>query len=297
MTGEPYAAGGIRTTVAATRTAPDEQLAANVARLRRRDARAGHHDRGDQERLRPHGARRGARSLAVARGVHRRDHVPRRARRPRRRRDAAALRRPGDRADAGGVRAVRPMGRRVLRARAPSARTRPAPCSRPASPAGLLPRMHANQLGPGPACGWRSSSALPRPTTARTSVDADVDALAGSRRPWRRCCPASSSRPAALSRRPPPARRRRHGLARDRLQPRQLLHVVDAVLHRRRRARDGHEPAEALWSATTGGARVAAPRRRRPSRRRCAGRLRGARRPVVRAPRLPPRRPLIAAVS
>ncbi len=32
MTGEPYAAGGIRTTVAATRTATDEQLAANVAR-------------------------------------------------------------------------------------------------------------------------------------------------------------------------------------------------------------------------------------------------------------------------
>ncbi|MCW2749127.1 MAG: imidazolonepropionase [Aeromicrobium sp.] len=32
MTGEPYAAGGIRTTVAATRAATDEQLAANVAR-------------------------------------------------------------------------------------------------------------------------------------------------------------------------------------------------------------------------------------------------------------------------
>jgi imidazolonepropionase len=33
MAGESYAAGGIRTTVAATRAAPDEQLAANVARL------------------------------------------------------------------------------------------------------------------------------------------------------------------------------------------------------------------------------------------------------------------------
>jgi imidazolonepropionase len=32
MTGEPYAAGGIRTTVAATRAAPDEQLTANVSR-------------------------------------------------------------------------------------------------------------------------------------------------------------------------------------------------------------------------------------------------------------------------
>lgn len=33
MTGEPYSAGGIRTTVAATRAAADEQLTANVARL------------------------------------------------------------------------------------------------------------------------------------------------------------------------------------------------------------------------------------------------------------------------
>ncbi|SDT66126.1 imidazolonepropionase [Jiangella sp. DSM 45060] len=33
MTGQPYAAGGIRTTVAATRAAPDEQLALNLARL------------------------------------------------------------------------------------------------------------------------------------------------------------------------------------------------------------------------------------------------------------------------
>jgi imidazolonepropionase len=33
MTGQPYAAGGIRTTVAATRAATDEQLSANVARL------------------------------------------------------------------------------------------------------------------------------------------------------------------------------------------------------------------------------------------------------------------------
>jgi imidazolonepropionase len=33
MTGEPYSAGGIRTTVAATRQATDEQLTANVARL------------------------------------------------------------------------------------------------------------------------------------------------------------------------------------------------------------------------------------------------------------------------
>ena len=32
MAGEPYAAGGIRTTVAATRTATDDDLRSNVAR-------------------------------------------------------------------------------------------------------------------------------------------------------------------------------------------------------------------------------------------------------------------------
>ena len=55
MAGEPYTGGGIRTTVAATRAATDEQLAAGVARLGRRDAAPGHHHRRDQERLRPDG--------------------------------------------------------------------------------------------------------------------------------------------------------------------------------------------------------------------------------------------------
>jgi len=41
MSGQPYAAGGIRTTVAATRAAGDEQLRANVARLSAEMRRAG----------------------------------------------------------------------------------------------------------------------------------------------------------------------------------------------------------------------------------------------------------------
>lgn len=41
MTGIPYSAGGIRTTIAATRAATDEQLAANVRRLREEALRAG----------------------------------------------------------------------------------------------------------------------------------------------------------------------------------------------------------------------------------------------------------------
>ena len=42
MAGEPYAAGGIRTTVAATRAATDEQLTSHVARLVAGDAPPGH---------------------------------------------------------------------------------------------------------------------------------------------------------------------------------------------------------------------------------------------------------------
>jgi imidazolonepropionase len=41
MAGQPYTGGGIRTTVAATRAAPDEQLHANVARLRHEALRQG----------------------------------------------------------------------------------------------------------------------------------------------------------------------------------------------------------------------------------------------------------------
>src|SRR5450631_789158 len=41
MTGNPYSAGGIRTTVAATRTASDDELRANLARLAAELLRAG----------------------------------------------------------------------------------------------------------------------------------------------------------------------------------------------------------------------------------------------------------------
>ena len=123
MTGEPYAAGGIRTTVAATRAASDEQL-----RLPRRptgagDAAPGHHDRGDQERLRADGPRRDP--LAGGRAaVHRRDHLPRRARGAHRH-GPGGVRRAGHRPDAGRGRAVREVDRRVLRDR--GLRRRPGP--------------------------------------------------------------------------------------------------------------------------------------------------------------------------
>ena len=96
-------------------------------------------------------------------------------------------------------------------------------------------------------------------------TDADVTALADSGTiatllPGRRVLD-----PAALSRRAPAARRRRRGRARDRLQPRLVLHLLDAAVHRARRARDGDDARrgahgrDARWRA---GAR---PRRRRPA--------------------------------
>ena len=49
---------GSRTTVAATRAASDDELADGSAPARRRGARAGHHDHGDQDRLRADRRRR-----------------------------------------------------------------------------------------------------------------------------------------------------------------------------------------------------------------------------------------------
>ena len=83
MTGEPYTAGGIRTTVARTRAATDEQLTSHVARLVAEMRAQGTTSAGDQERLRVVGPRRGAQPR---RGppVHRGHDLPRRPRRPRR---------------------------------------------------------------------------------------------------------------------------------------------------------------------------------------------------------------------
>ena len=115
MTGQPYTAGGIRTTVARTRAATDEQLTSHVARLVAEmraqgtttvEIKSGYglsvHDE--------------ARSLAVAAAVHRRDHLPRRPRRPRRH-HPRGLRRPRHRPHARGGGTARPVDRRVLRGR------------------------------------------------------------------------------------------------------------------------------------------------------------------------------------
>ncbi len=177
MTGQPYAAGGIRTTVAATRAATDEQLAANLARLvdemRRQgtttvEVKSGYgltvHDE--------------ARSLAIARQATQETtflgaHVVPEGTTPE---DYVAL-------------VTGPM----LDACAPHARWVDAFCERGAFDAdqtravlaagaarGLRGRLHANQLGHGPGVRLACELGLVAVDHCTYLDDADVAALAGS---------------------------------------------------------------------------------------------------------------------
>ena len=84
------------------------------------------------------------------------------------------------RPDADGLRAARPLDRRVLRATARSAPTRPPRCSRPARPRAWAPAMHANQLGPGPGVQVAAQAGAASADHCTYLTDADVDALAVS---------------------------------------------------------------------------------------------------------------------
>ena len=179
MAGNPYTAGGITTTVRATRAAPDELLAANVARLVAEMLSAG---TTTVEIKSGYGLTVGdeARSLAVARGftaetTYLGAHVvpPEYAGRT----DAYVDFVRGD----------------MLEGAAPHARWVDVFCDRGAFDAdqaravletgvarGLLPRLHANQLeaGPGVRLGVELGAASVDHCTHLT--DADVEALAGS---------------------------------------------------------------------------------------------------------------------
>jgi len=177
MAGQPYAAGGIRTTVAATRAATDEQLTSHVARLVGEmrvqgtttvEIKSGYgltvHDE--------------ARSLAVARQFTEETtylgaHVV-----------------PGDTTPEEYVALVTgPM----LDACAPHARWIDAFCETGAfdadqsravleagARAGLRGRLHANQLGPGPGVSLACELELTAVDHCTYLTDADVAALAGS---------------------------------------------------------------------------------------------------------------------
>jgi imidazolonepropionase len=177
MTGTPYAAGGIRTTVAATRAASDEQLAANLSRLLAEMRLQG---TTTVEVKSGYGltVRDEARSLAIARqateettflGAH---VVPAGT-------DPAAY--------------VDLVTGPMLEACAPHARWIDVFCEHGAfdedqtrtilaagAAAGLRGRVHANQLGPGPGVRLACELGLAAVDHCTYLDDADVDALASS---------------------------------------------------------------------------------------------------------------------
>ena len=229
MAGTPYQAGGIRSTVAATRAAPDEVLRANLARLAREmlaqgtttlECKSGYGLTVADE----------ARAVALAAEVTTEvtflgAHV-------------VPPEYTGDRAGYLDL-VCGPM----LGACAPHARWVDVFCERGAfdadeasavltagRAAGLLPRVHANQLGPGPGVQVAVAAGAASADHCTYLSDADVDALASSgsgpglpgrlgpralgpraldrqaragqaragQALWPRCCPGSSSPPGSL---------------------------------------------------------------------------------------------------
>ena len=236
MAGAPYAAGGIRTTVAATLAASEEELRGWLRPGGQRRLRAGITHVEVKSGYALTVGRRGA-TVRARRGADRRRHVPRRPRRAgrvrgaRRRLRRARLRRRCSRAcrthvrwidvfcERGGVRR-RPVPRGPRGGRGP-----------PGSACASTP----TSSGPGPASSSPSSSAPPRPITARTSTDADLEALAASRT-------VATFLPATdfATRQPYPDARRAidagvRGRAGDEHEPRVELHDLDELLHRARR--------------------------------------------------------------
>ncbi len=179
MAGQPYSAGGIRTTVAATRTAPDEVLAANLARLL-------------AEML-----RQGTTTVEVKSGYGLTVHDETRA--------LALAKQFTDETTFLGAHVVpeeyadRPedyvslVTGEMLTACAPHARWIDVFCERGAfdgqaartilkagTDAGLQPRIHANQLGEGPGVQLAVEIGAASADHCTHLTDADVDALASS---------------------------------------------------------------------------------------------------------------------
>ena len=239
MTGTPYAAGGIRTTVAATRAATDEQLTSHVARLvdemRRQGTTTVEIKSGYGLTVRDE-----ARSLAVARQFTEETtflgaHVVPRAATPRRTSSSSPAR-------CSTPPRSTPAGSTSSASGAPSTRTRPARSSPPVRPPGSAVGCTPTSSPTAPASGSPPSSGLVAVDHCTYLADEDVAALRDSGTiatllPGRRVLDQ-----AALPRRPSAARRRRTRRPRLRLQPRLLLHQLAPALHRARRPRDGDDP-------------------------------------------------------
>jgi imidazolonepropionase len=179
MAGLPYSAGGIRSTVAATRAAPDEHLRANLAALAAEllaqgtttfECKSGYGLTVEDE----------ARSVALAAEVT-----------PEVTYLGAHVVPPEFEDDAAGYVAL--VCGRMLAACAPRARWVDVFCERGAFgadearavlaagvAAGLQPRVHANQLGPGPGIQVAVEAGAASADHCTYTDDADVDALASS---------------------------------------------------------------------------------------------------------------------
>ena len=177
MAGTPYAAGGIRTTVAATRAATDEQLTGRVAALvgemRRQGTTTVEIKSGYGLTVLDE-----ARSLAIARQFTEETtylgaHVVPEGSSPRSTSPWSPARcsRPAPRTRAGST---------CSASAAPSTRTRPEPSSEPEQTKGLRGRLHANQLGHGPGVRLAAELGLVAVDHCTYLDDADVAALADS---------------------------------------------------------------------------------------------------------------------
>ena len=292
MAGTPYDGGGIGVSVAATRAASDDELRAllraRVTEMRRLgtttvEVKSGYGlTTADEER-----------SVRLARevteettflGAH---VVP-----PEARRRPPGLPRPRDRPHARRLRAARPVGRRVLRALGTAGvhRGRGPPGARwPGGMPGSGCASTGTSCRPGPECASRSSWGRRASTTARTSHRADVEALSS----------AAGTTVATLlpgvefsTRSPYPDARALLdagvdlALATDcnpgTCNTASMPFVLALAVRELRMT-----AAEALVAATVGGRSGAAAVRRGAGGRGVAGRPRGPRGAVVRAPRLP----------
>ena len=155
--------------------------------------------------------------------------------------DARGLRRAGDRADARGLRAARALDRRVLRARRLRRRPGPGDPARPGGPPGCAGGCTPTSSATAPGVRLAVELGLDAVDHCTYLTDADVDALACSGTVGDAAAGRGVLHPAALPGRPPAARRRRARRAGQRLQPRLLLHLLDAVLRRARGAGDGDD--------------------------------------------------------
>ena len=228
-------------TTDATRAASDDELL-RLARARRAEALAAgitHQEIKSGYGLDVESEERLCRLAARA---DRRRHLPRRPPRPgrvrgprrrlRRRSSAARCSRPAPRTAAGSTSSART---------ARSTPTSRARCSRPAARPGSACACTATSSAPATACGSPSRWARPRSTTAPTSSDADIEALAGSET-------VATFLPATdfSTRQPYPDARRAidAGVSvaiATNTNPGSSYHDLDVVLHRPRRPRHGDD--------------------------------------------------------